>query len=698
MADDIEIIGGPFAGLPAVVVSRSPGRIEVLVTVFGRETPVTLEPGQVAEPESAAHWDAWRAGVIRQYERLTQAEEFGFFLQRVGEPETDLAAEWDEYVVHRAAVRVRVEALLRAALERFDEELRPLPIAEARAAIDADPQRWSPGDAAYERIAEQYPEPPRPTPEELLHAAIFGEEDAEEEGEEEDAEPPVSPSALARDRHDRAERAAADRDYEAWEAGRTGNFPARGNPLRYAYATAERRELSLPPDATVELAIRSESRVPTGPIPQEAFDRISGLSLELCRATELSPLGRLRNLQWLSVRSSVPIDVAALAAAVREAPALSQLTIEGPVRDIGPLATLKQVRHLWLEHTEVTDVSALSRLTGLDDLSISDGPLSDIAPLADLNLGRLFLYRTRVTDLAPIAGMEGLQVLALSGCPVRDISVVATLPHLRHLNLGGRSPIAGLDELRAQLPDLTIEGVRTEAPQADPVLEYGVAPPVGDERAAALVAGLQALDGDHERWPEVSRHRRSMLAGRRLDLVHPLVDEHWWAARATVVAVLFADGPGSVRSRRTRGGFRRTPGCTRRSSTRGGRWSTWRRTSSPPSTSAPSPWHSSPTETQSPCSRTSAGRATRTTSQDPAASPSSPSATTCTWRRCSASRRSTPIRPPCCPSSAARCRVRSATCGPSTCDCPGRTTSAARRTGTSWSYSRATPGARRRCG
>ncbi|MEV0231917.1 hypothetical protein [Nonomuraea sp. NPDC050786] len=494
---EVDVIDGPFAGLPATLSSL-------------------------------------RDRIAAEHDRLAEAEAFAFFLDRVDAPESGLAAEWDAYIVHRDEVRARAEARKRAALERFERELAELPAVEARRVIDADPAYWLPSPAA---VAEQREQRPKPDPERRLLAAIFGEQADEEERDEED-----SPCERAGERLDRARMAAEDRDYERWEANRSEEErrtgPSRGNPGQYAYARAPRLDVSLPPERGVELAIRSETGVSDGPIPQNALDAVDGLRLDLYRPADLTPLRWLPNLRWLAVHSAVPVDMAALATVLAPARALRDLTIEAPVDDIGPLARLTQLSSLKLDGTRVTDISPLAAATHLSDLSICDGPLDDLTPLAGLRLQRLFVYRTRVSDLSPLAGMATLGVLGLVGCPVRDLSVVTTLPGLEFVNVG-RTGITDLGDLPDQVPGVTFEGVGAPTPAPFDTS----APPTttgrpADEQAAALIAELRAAGDD---WQRAGRLKRAMLAGRRLDLVQAIV-----AGKTTVTGLFLPDGIGDV--------------------------------------------------------------------------------------------------------------------------------------------------------
>lgn len=249
----VEVTGGPFAGFPAVLLSRAGNQVRVEVTMFGRRTPVDLRADQVrvagAFPAkgpggAGTAQDAQavlREQIRREHERLAATEEFAFFLERAGSPDADPAAEWDAYLRHRAEVRTRTRQRERAALDRFDADVAPLPPEDARRALAADAAFWQPGTTAAGEQQARFPDPAGRTAEERLLAAVFADPLAD---------PPPSPVEQARERLERARLAADERDHERWRAGLSAEElsaqPSRGNPGRYAYARAGRRDAGRP--------------------------------------------------------------------------------------------------------------------------------------------------------------------------------------------------------------------------------------------------------------------------------------------------------------------------------------------------------------------------------------------------------------------------------------------------------------------
>ncbi|WTW98707.1 hypothetical protein OG216_37595 [Streptomycetaceae bacterium NBC_01309] len=151
------------------------------------------------------------------------------------------------------------------------------------------------------------------------------------------------------------------------------------DPRQYEYARAERGASGRPPERAVELHIRSETGVASGPIPQDALDAVDGFWLRLSRPADFSMLGRLGGLKWLVVQAPVAVDVGALAAALASTPVRS-LRIEAPVADIAPLSALTSLSDLVLRNTLVTDLTPLAELSALGGVFVSGEPPADPAP------------------------------------------------------------------------------------------------------------------------------------------------------------------------------------------------------------------------------------------------------------------------------------------------------------------------------
>lgn len=114
------------------------------------------------------------------------------------------------------------------------------------------------------------------------------------------------------------------------------------------------------------------------------------------------------------------------------------------------------VLRLNLTGNNIEDISALSGLTGPDELTLKLGAnrISDISPLNGLtNLVALYLKQNRISNISSLAALTNLSILELWGNDIVDITPLAGLTNLRSLELSYNdiidpSPLAALTNLR----------------------------------------------------------------------------------------------------------------------------------------------------------------------------------------------------------------------------------------------------------
>jgi Leucine-rich repeat (LRR) protein len=108
-------------------------------------------------------------------------------------------------------------------------------------------------------------------------------------------------------------------------------------------------------------------------------------------------------------------------------------------QDVGNASFIADIPHLkslYLDRTNVSDLSALSGLTDLKKLTLWATKVKDLTPLASLkNLEYLNLEMTPVESIAPLHGLEKLEYLSLYGTKIRDISSVSSMKSLTYLRL-----------------------------------------------------------------------------------------------------------------------------------------------------------------------------------------------------------------------------------------------------------------------
>lgn len=166
--------------------------------------------------------------------------------------------------------------------------------------------------------------------------------------------------------------------------------------------------------------------------------------------------------------SCIPINTVSLGiyADLDPLPGFHDIEIAAPpgqrVTDISALSALSQLEELSVAYTQVTNLAPLADLTALRSLFLFDNPVSDLRPLANLlNLRWLQLSGTSVENISPLAGLGGLEDLGLSGTNVTNLNPLADLAALRSLdlsftNVSNLSPIRGLTGLER----LNVSGTR----------------------------------------------------------------------------------------------------------------------------------------------------------------------------------------------------------------------------------------------
>ena len=124
------------------------------------------------------------------------------------------------------------------------------------------------------------------------------------------------------------------------------------------------------------------------------------------------------------------------------------ITLDGTqITDLTPLAPLTGLEQLALTSTTVTDIAPIQSLTGLTELYLSDTQVTDIAPLqALIGLRFIDLSRTQVTDIAPLQAVKRLKRLGLSNTQITDIAPLGDLRALQALSIND-SKVADLRPL-----------------------------------------------------------------------------------------------------------------------------------------------------------------------------------------------------------------------------------------------------------
>ena len=197
--------------------------------------------------------------------------------------------------------------------------------------------------------------------------------------------------------------------------------------------------------------------------PLSALDQLERLDLSDNPVADISALSDLDRIRRLRVdRTGVSYaDVQGLSCFGE----LERLGLGGlGIRDVSALGDLP-LGLLNLDDNPLSDLSPLSRLTGLWNLSLADAGLTDIGALADLGLTSLQLRGNDIADVSPLAGMTRLRWLVLADNAVEDIGPLSGLVDLGTLDASGNriedvSALSGMVRMRwLSLHDNAVEEI-----------------------------------------------------------------------------------------------------------------------------------------------------------------------------------------------------------------------------------------------
>lgn len=132
-----------------------------------------------------------------------------------------------------------------------------------------------------------------------------------------------------------------------------------------------------------------------------------------------------------------------------------------PISDLSPIRGKKSLKSLYLENTEIRDISALYGLP-LVELYLSNTPVVDIMPLAEMPLENLNLLGTGVYDLLPLA-RSPIRMLWLSETPVSDVTPLIACPieslTLHRTPVSDISPLAGTGIQRLHIGETEVTDI-----------------------------------------------------------------------------------------------------------------------------------------------------------------------------------------------------------------------------------------------
>ena len=120
------------------------------------------------------------------------------------------------------------------------------------------------------------------------------------------------------------------------------------------------------------------------------------------------------------------------------------------INEIAGLEYMTNLEKLTLRESNVTDISAISKLRGLKYVDLTSNSIESIHPIGQLeNINMLFLRDNKISDLTPLSKIKKIKILDLIGNNIKDIQPLFTLSTMKQLYLANNqiSDLTGIDRL-----------------------------------------------------------------------------------------------------------------------------------------------------------------------------------------------------------------------------------------------------------
>ena len=167
--------------------------------------------------------------------------------------------------------------------------------------------------------------------------------------------------------------------------------------------------------------------------------RLYKLSLYESSVTDFSVLAAMPNIWWLDVYDS---SITTIPASIPKLTTIIRLGLYPPefdtlqISDLTPLTRMTQLVNLSVEKSRVSDLTPLSNMTQLGYLDLKINQINDVSPLKNLtNLDYLDLYGNQISDVSPLKNMTKMEYLDLGDNQINDVSPLKNMTQLQHLDL-----------------------------------------------------------------------------------------------------------------------------------------------------------------------------------------------------------------------------------------------------------------------
>ncbi len=111
---------------------------------------------------------------------------------------------------------------------------------------------------------------------------------------------------------------------------------------------------------------------------------------------------------------------------------LEYLDVSANINDISVLSSLSGLKEISLKNGQISDISVLSNMTQLKKIDLSNNQISDISPLESLtNLKTLSIKNNNISDISALSNSVNMEYLHVENNQISDISAVKDMSQLK---------------------------------------------------------------------------------------------------------------------------------------------------------------------------------------------------------------------------------------------------------------------------
>lgn len=117
------------------------------------------------------------------------------------------------------------------------------------------------------------------------------------------------------------------------------------------------------------------------------------------------------------------------------------------IESLDGIENFPKIKSLFVDGNKIGDLGAVANLNSLKALSIADTGVSDLTPIKDKDLFTLIASNNEITDVSALSGMTGMKTLDLGYNKITDVSALSGMTELESIYLQKNEELESLHGL-----------------------------------------------------------------------------------------------------------------------------------------------------------------------------------------------------------------------------------------------------------